>query len=80
MVERGLRANVSQIAPKRRILPTRCRTAILDCLGGVINDLTADSKGGGNFTMGGLFHADEKGNRHALRREPENEWCRPQSG
>ena len=33
----------------------------LDCLGGVINDLTADSKGGVYFTMGGLFHADAKG-------------------
>jgi sugar lactone lactonase YvrE len=28
----------------------------------VINDLTADSKGGVYFTMGGLFHADQKGN------------------
>jgi len=33
----------------------------LDCLGGVINDLTADSKGGVYFTMGGLFYANPKG-------------------
>ena len=33
----------------------------LDCLGGVINDLTADSNGGVYFTMGGLFHSDPKG-------------------
>jgi gluconolactonase len=63
MVERGLHANVSQIAPKRRILADKLPNGDpLDCLGGVINDLTADSKGGVYFTMGGLFHADEKGN------------------
>jgi gluconolactonase len=33
----------------------------IDCNGGVINDLTADSKGGVYFTMGGLFHVDPKG-------------------
>jgi gluconolactonase len=63
MVERGLRANVSQIAPNRRIVADKLPNGDpLDCLGGVINDLTADSKGGVYFTMGGLFHADQKGN------------------
>ena len=33
----------------------------LDCIGGVINDLTADSKGGVYFTMGGVYYADPKG-------------------
>jgi gluconolactonase len=33
----------------------------LDCLGGVINDLTADSRGGAYFTMGGLFYASPNG-------------------
>src|SRR5262245_39168461 len=33
----------------------------LDCLGGVINDLTADSKGGVYFTMGGVYYANPKG-------------------
>jgi gluconolactonase len=62
MVERGLRANVSQIAPKRQIVADKMPNGDpLDCLGGVINDLTADSKGGVYFTMGGLFHADQKG-------------------
>lgn len=62
MVQRGLRANVSQMAPKRRILADKLPNGDpLDCLGGVINDLTADSRGGVYFTMGGLFHADAKG-------------------
>jgi gluconolactonase len=62
MVQRGLHANVSQMAPKRRILADKMPNGDpLDCLGGVINDLTADSRGGVYFTMGGLFHADAKG-------------------
>ena len=62
MVQRGLRANVSQMAPQRRILADKLPNGDpLDCLGGVINDLTADSRGGVYFTMGGLFHADAKG-------------------
>ena len=70
IVQRGLRANVSQLTPKRRILAdTLPNGDPLDCLGGVINDLTADSKGGVYFTMGGLFHADAKG---AVTRYGEN--------
>ena len=62
IVERGLRANVSQLAPKRRILADKMQNGDpIDCNGGVINDLTADSKGGVYFTMGGLFHVDPKG-------------------
>ena len=62
MVQRGLRQNVSQMAPTRKILAdTLPNGDPLDCLGGVINDLTADSRGGVYFTMGGLFHADAKG-------------------
>jgi gluconolactonase len=62
MVQRGLRANVSQMAPTRRILADKLPNGDpLDCLGGVINDLTADSRGGVYFTMGGVFHADAKG-------------------
>ena len=62
MVQRGLRQNVTQLTPKRRILADKQANGDpLDCLGGVINDLTADSKGGVYFTMGGLFHAAANG-------------------
>lgn len=62
MVQRGLRQNVSQLTPKRRILADKMPNGDpLDCLGGVINDLTADSKGGVYFTMGGLFHVAANG-------------------
>lgn len=62
MVQRGLRQNVTQLTPKRRILADKQANGDpLDCLGGVINDLTADSKGGVYFTMGGVFHAAANG-------------------
>src|SRR6188474_308261 len=62
MVQRGLHANVSQLTPRRQIVADKLPNGDpLDCLGGVINDLTADSKGGVYFTMGGLFHAAANG-------------------
>ena len=61
LVSRGLPASVWQIAPKRQLLANTINGDPLDCLGGVINDLTADSKGGVYFTMGGLFYANPKG-------------------
>jgi gluconolactonase len=61
IVQRGLRANVSQLAPQRKTLATSYQSDPLDCLGGVINDLTADAKGGVYFTMGGVYHANPQG-------------------
>ena len=52
----------------------------LDCIGGVINDLTADSKGGVYFTMGGVYYADPEGRRHEVRREHHAQRDRPQRG
>jgi gluconolactonase len=59
--ERGLHAAVVQLAPQRKVLADSFQGDPLDCIGGVINDLTADSKGGAYFTMGGLFYANPKG-------------------
>ena len=61
IVERGLPASVMQLAPQRKLLTNSYQSDPLDCIGGVINDLTADSKGGLYFTMGGLFYASPKG-------------------
>jgi gluconolactonase len=60
-VSRGLPQAVLQLAPKRRIFANMYNGEPLDCIGGVINDLTADSKGGVYFTMGGLFYANPQG-------------------
>jgi len=61
IVERGLHMRIEQLAPSRKQLANSFQGEPFDCVGAVINDLTADSRGGVYFTMGGLFHADAKG-------------------
>jgi gluconolactonase len=60
-VERGLHSVVAQLTPQRKVLADSYQGDPLDCIGGVINDLTADSKGGVYFTMGGVYYASPKG-------------------
>jgi gluconolactonase len=61
LAQRGLKAAVVELAPQRRALATSYQGDPLDCIGGVLNDLTADSKGGVYFTMGGVYYASPKG-------------------
>jgi gluconolactonase len=58
---RGLNASIEELSPKRKTLANKYNGDSFDCIGGVLNDLTADSKGGVYFTMGGLFHSDSQG-------------------
>jgi gluconolactonase len=58
---RGLNASVEQLAPHRKTLANKYNGDSFDCIGGVLNDLTADSKGGVYFTMGVVFHSDAQG-------------------
>lgn len=61
VANRGLNASIDELAPKRRVLANKMNGDSLDCIGGVLNDISADSKGGVYFTMGGVFYADSKG-------------------
>jgi gluconolactonase len=64
LVSRGLPASVLQLAPMRKVLANMYNGDPLDCIGGVINDLTAASNGNVYFTMGApgqLFRVDPKG-------------------
>ncbi len=61
VLNRGLHQSIEQLAPQRKALANEINGDPLDCLGGTLNDLTADSKGGVYFTMGTVFHADAKG-------------------
>jgi gluconolactonase len=58
---RGLNASIEELAPNRKTLANKYNGDSLDCIGGVLNDLTADSKGGAYFTMGGLYYSDSQG-------------------
>ncbi len=61
VVERGLHQRIEQLTPTRRVHADMYNGEPFDCIGGVINDIVADSKGGVYFTMGGLFYADKDG-------------------
>src|SRR5262252_4172775 len=61
IVERGLHQRIEQLTPQRKVFADMYQGEPLDCIGGVINDIVADSKGGAYFTMGGLFYADPSG-------------------
>ena len=61
IVERGLHQRIEQLTPQRKVFADTYQGEPLDCIGGVINDIVADSKGGAYFTMGGLFYADPGG-------------------
>jgi gluconolactonase len=61
IVERGLNPSIVELAPAHKILADQYQGEPLDCIGIVLNDLAADSKGGAYFTMGGLFYASPSG-------------------
>jgi gluconolactonase len=61
IVERGLNQRIEQLTPQRRVFADKYMGEPIDCIGGVINDITAASNGGVYFTMGGVYHANPKG-------------------
>ena len=61
VVQRGLPQAIWQLEPRRQLLANQYNGEALDCTGALLNDLSADSKGGVYFTMGGVYHADAKG-------------------
>jgi sugar lactone lactonase YvrE len=61
LVNRGLNPSIEQLAPQRKTLANKYNGDPLDCIGVVMNDLTADSKGGVYFTMGTVYYANPKG-------------------
>jgi hypothetical protein len=66
VAERGLGSAVEQLEPQRKMLANSFHGEPLECVGGVINDLTADARGGVYFSVtgatgSGVFYADPKG-------------------
>ena len=63
VAERGLPEGIVQLEPRRRVLARSFEGQPLECVGGVINDLSADARGGVYIAIsgGGLFYADPKG-------------------
>jgi gluconolactonase len=63
LVSRGLHSAVVQLEPQRKVFASSFRGEPLECVGGVVNDLSADSRGGVYFTItaGGVFYANPQG-------------------
>ena len=63
VASRGLGAAIEQLEPQRKILANSVGGEPLDCAGGVVNDLTADARGGVYVAVsaGGLFYANPQG-------------------
>ena len=66
VAERGIGSGIEQLEPQRKMLANSFRGEPLECVGGVINDLMADSRGGVYFSVtgatgSGVFYADPKG-------------------
>jgi gluconolactonase len=59
--ERGLNPSIVELAPEHKTLVNSYKGDPLDCIGIVLNDLSADSKGGAYFSMGGAFYASASG-------------------
>ena len=61
LASRGLNAKILELSPKRRVFADKYAGDSFDCIGGVLNDVMADAKGGVYFTMGGVFYANANG-------------------
>jgi gluconolactonase len=61
VLQRGLPQEIWQLEPTRQRLVSTYMGEPIDCAGGTLNDMTADSKGGVYFTKSGVFYADAKG-------------------
>lgn len=63
VAERGLHAGIEQLEPQRKLFANTIKGEPLDCAGGVVNDISADAKGGVYIAISGsgVFYADPKG-------------------
>ena len=60
---RGLGSGIVQLEPTRKPLATTFRGEPLDCVGGIVNDLAADARGGVYFSVtgAGVFYSNPQG-------------------
>jgi gluconolactonase len=63
LASRGLHSGILQLEPARKVLASAFRGEPLECVGGVLNDLAADSRGGVYLTISGagVFYATPQG-------------------
>ena len=62
VLQRALPQEIWQLEPTKKLLANSYKGEPIECAGGLLNDMAADSKGGVYFTKGGVYYADAKGN------------------
>lgn len=72
LATRGIGTGIEQLEPERRMLADTFNGEPLECVGGVMNDLAADARGGVYFSVtgSGVFYADPKGTVSAFGEVP----------
>ncbi len=63
VLSRGLNPGIIQLEPERSVFVDSYRGEPLDCVGGIVNDLAADAKGGVYFTISaaGFYYGTPEG-------------------
>ncbi len=61
VLQRALPQQIWQLEPTKKLLVSDYKGEPIDCAGGLLNDMSADSKGGVYFSKGGVFYSDAKG-------------------
>jgi sugar lactone lactonase YvrE len=63
LAARGLNGGIMQLEPQRKMFASTVNGEPIECVGGVLNDLTADSRGGVYVAIsgGGLLYANPQG-------------------
>jgi gluconolactonase len=63
LASRGLNAGILQLEPQRKVFASTFRGEPFECVGGVLNDLAADGRGGVYLaiTGAGVFYANPQG-------------------
>jgi gluconolactonase len=59
--ERALGNAIWTLKPERKLFANMYNGEPLDCVGGIINDMSADAKGGVYMTLGGVYYANPQG-------------------
>jgi gluconolactonase len=59
--ERALGNAIWTLKPERKLFANTFNGEPLDCVAGIINDMSADSKGGVYMTLGGIYYANPQG-------------------
>jgi len=69
VASRGLNARILQLEPQRKVLASNFRGEPLECVGGIVNDLVADSRGGVYVAItGGPVLCQSAGRSGAVRK------------